>query len=102
MESMYIRKTVIFSEVFIIIVVCFPYFRYDVHPDVPLGIKGIVAAIYEPPQVFIQFFYIVTTSCHYKCYSNYFIVFIFRNLHVTRYACCPIQTSPLWISWQLS
>lgn len=50
---MYIRKTVIFSEVFIIIVVCFPYFRYDVHPDVPLGIKGIVAAIYEPPQVFI-------------------------------------------------
>lgn len=25
--------------------------RFDVHLDVPLGIKGIVAAIYEPPQV---------------------------------------------------
>lgn len=25
--------------------------RFDIHLDVPLGIKGIVAAIYEPPQV---------------------------------------------------
>ena len=56
--------------------------RFDIHLDVPLGIKGIVAAIYEPPQVREVFTSETCRECNLKKWIY------FRNRHVILFACC--------------
>lgn len=62
------------------------YGKYEIHSDVPLGIRATVVAIYEPPQVGYHLHELSGLYCSYGCKITMFILIVcfwYRRVLVT-------------------